>query len=195
MIRTVVLTETATGIGILLLLALPLNACLLLLPPLGIALNGTSSVLYGSVADLVSSDRRARSYALFYTVGISASALSPSCTACSATGAGCPCTLATIGVHRLHHPAADPRPSHAAHRHQPRSSRARLPEGTETRSDTVRCSDPASQVKLRRPSGSKRNSGHRGADIEAGRPGPLDARHRTTAEDLAHHQAPSSAAA
>ena len=76
-IRTVVITEAATGAGILLLLTLPLGACLLALPPLGIALNGTSSVLYGTVADLVSSDRRARSYAIFYTLGIGASALSP----------------------------------------------------------------------------------------------------------------------
>jgi MFS family permease len=76
-IRTVVVTELATGAGILLLLGLPLGACLVALPLLGIALNGTSSVLYGSVADLVSSDRRARSYAVFYTLGIGASALSP----------------------------------------------------------------------------------------------------------------------
>ena len=97
-IRTVVLTETATGIGILLLLALPLNACLLLLPPLGIALNGTSSVLYGTVADLVSSDKRARSYALFYTVGISASALSPFIYGLLSDWRGVPVTLATIGL-------------------------------------------------------------------------------------------------
>jgi MFS family permease len=76
-IRTVVVTELVTGAGILLLLSLPLGACLLALPVLGVALNGTSSVLYGSVADLVSSERRARSYAIFYTLGIGASALSP----------------------------------------------------------------------------------------------------------------------
>jgi MFS family permease len=76
-IRTVIVTEVATGAGILLLLFLPLGACLLVLPLVGIALNGTSSVLYGTVADLVASDRRARSYAIFYTVGVGASALSP----------------------------------------------------------------------------------------------------------------------
>jgi MFS family permease len=60
-IRTVVITEVVTGAGILLLLTLPLGASLVALPVLGVALNGTSSVLYGSVADLVSSERRARS--------------------------------------------------------------------------------------------------------------------------------------
>ena len=76
-IRTVVITEAATGVGILLLLTLPLGAILVVLPPLGIALNGTSSVLYGSVADLVAADRRARAYGLFYTVGVTSSATAP----------------------------------------------------------------------------------------------------------------------
>ncbi len=96
-IRTVVVTEAATGAGILLLLALPLGACLAVLPVLGIALNGTSSVLYGSVADLVHAERRARSYAVFYTVGISASALSPFFYGILSDWAGVAATLSVIG--------------------------------------------------------------------------------------------------
>jgi MFS family permease len=76
-IRTVLLSEAATGAGILALLALPLWACLTVLPVLGAALNGTSSVLYGTVADLVDMDRRARSYGVFYTLGVGTSALAP----------------------------------------------------------------------------------------------------------------------
>jgi len=45
--------------------------------PLGAVVNGTSSVLYGTVAELVPAARRARAFALFYTVAIGASALSP----------------------------------------------------------------------------------------------------------------------
>ena len=52
-IATVWLTEGSTAAGILALLPLPLDAALLLLPLIGVALNGTSSVLYGSVPDLV----------------------------------------------------------------------------------------------------------------------------------------------
>jgi MFS transporter, FSR family, fosmidomycin resistance protein len=96
-IRTVILTETATGVGILLLLALPLAAALALLPVLGIALNGTSSVLYGTVADLVDSDRRARSYAVFYTLGIGASALSPSIYGLVSDWGGVPLALTIVG--------------------------------------------------------------------------------------------------
>ena len=96
-IRTVIITEAATGAGILLLLTLPLGASLVLLPALGIALNGTSSVLYGTVADLVTSDRRGRSYAIFYTVGIGASALSPSIYGVVSDWGGVRLALAIVG--------------------------------------------------------------------------------------------------
>src|SRR5213079_300267 len=52
-IATVWLTEGLTAVTIVALLPLELDAALLLLPVIGIALNGTSSVLYGSVPDLV----------------------------------------------------------------------------------------------------------------------------------------------
>ena len=53
------------------LLALPV------LPLFGIALNGTSSVLYGTIGDFVDGARQSRAYGLFYTLGIGAGALSP----------------------------------------------------------------------------------------------------------------------
>src|SRR6266850_71976 len=76
-IRTVVLTEAATTVLILVVVAAPLSLALAALLPLGVALNGTSSVLYGTVADLVSSERRSRAYGLYYTATIAASALAP----------------------------------------------------------------------------------------------------------------------
>ncbi len=68
-IRTVVITEVATAVGMLLILVLPNFAAFAILPVLGMALNGTSSVLYGTVGDLVESDRQSRAFGLFYTVG------------------------------------------------------------------------------------------------------------------------------
>jgi len=97
-IRTVVVTEAATTAGILLLLVLPLGGCLVLLPVVGIALNGTSSVLYGTVADLVTSDRRARSYAIFYTVGVTASALAPLVYGIASDWTGIHTTLSVISL-------------------------------------------------------------------------------------------------
>ena len=77
-IRTVVLTEAATALGILALLPSPLPVALAILPLMGVALNGTSSVLYGTVADLVAANRRSRAYGLYYTLTIMSSALAPS---------------------------------------------------------------------------------------------------------------------
>jgi MFS family permease len=76
-LRTVVLTELATGLMIILTVALPLTWQMALLLPLGIALNGTSSVLYGTVAEFVCDDKQGRSFGLFYTLGSIASASSP----------------------------------------------------------------------------------------------------------------------
>jgi MFS transporter, FSR family, fosmidomycin resistance protein len=76
-IATVWLTEGLTAVVIVALLPLPLEAALVLLPLIGIALNGTSSVLYGSVPDLVSPARRARAFSIFYTGTIGAGALAP----------------------------------------------------------------------------------------------------------------------
>ena len=74
---TVVLTEGLTALGIVALLPLPLDACYALLPLIGVALNGTSSVLYGSVPTLVAPERRARAFGIFYTGTIGAGATAP----------------------------------------------------------------------------------------------------------------------
>ena len=76
-VATVWLTEAVTALGIVALLPLPLEAALVLLPVVGIALNGTSSVLYGSVPDLVEPARRPRAFGIFYTGTIGAGAVSP----------------------------------------------------------------------------------------------------------------------
>lgn len=76
-IATVCLTEGLTTIGILALLPLPLEAALILLPLIGVALNGTSSVLYGTVPELVEPAKRARAFSIFYTGTIGAGAFAP----------------------------------------------------------------------------------------------------------------------
>ncbi len=76
-IPTVWLTEGLTAALILALLPLPLNPALALLPFIGIALNGTSSVLYGSVPELVAPERRTRAFSIFYTAAIGAGASAP----------------------------------------------------------------------------------------------------------------------
>jgi FSR family fosmidomycin resistance protein-like MFS transporter len=76
-LRTVAVTEIATAVAIVLMLVLPLAACLVLMPLLGIALNGTSSVLYGTVPELTPRGQEARGFGYFYTLTIGADALAP----------------------------------------------------------------------------------------------------------------------
>ena len=68
-IRTIIITEVVTGIGIFAAVALPGIAAALLLPLLGVALQGTSSVLYATISDLVERERLPRAFGLFYTLG------------------------------------------------------------------------------------------------------------------------------
>jgi MFS transporter, FSR family, fosmidomycin resistance protein len=76
-LTTVLLTEGATAAGILALLPLPVGASLAILPIIGVALNGTSSVLYGTVPELVTVQQRETAFGVFYTGTIGAGALSP----------------------------------------------------------------------------------------------------------------------
>ena len=77
MMKTVWLTETSTALLIVTALYLPLAGLMLMLPVLGLVLNGTSSVLYGAVPDLASAGQRERAFALFYTGTIGGGALAP----------------------------------------------------------------------------------------------------------------------
>lgn len=97
-IRTVILTEVATGAGILGLLPLGPAWTYPLLPLLGVALNGTSSVLYGTVADLVTPEQRSRAYGLFYTLSIGFGAVAPFLYGFLSDGIGVPLTLGVVGV-------------------------------------------------------------------------------------------------
>ena len=77
LLATVVTTELGTTAAILTVLALPLAPSLALLPLLGVMLNGTSSVLYGTVPELVPAKRIERAFARFYTGTLGSSALAP----------------------------------------------------------------------------------------------------------------------
>jgi MFS transporter, FSR family, fosmidomycin resistance protein len=74
---TVLVTEGATAALIVGVLALPLTPAIALLPLLGVMLNGTSSVLYGTVPELTASHMTERAFALFYTGTIGAGATAP----------------------------------------------------------------------------------------------------------------------
>ena len=74
---TVIVTEAVTALFIMATDILPLHPMLLLLPLLGIVLNGTSSVLYGTVPELAPRNDTGRAFAMFYTGVIGAGGLAP----------------------------------------------------------------------------------------------------------------------
>ena len=97
-VATVWLTETVTALGIVSLLPLSLEPALMLLPVVGIALNGTSSVLYGSVPDLVEPSWRQRAFSIFYTGTIGAGAVSPAFYGLLGDAIGIPAALTVVAA-------------------------------------------------------------------------------------------------
>ena len=96
MIATVCLTEGLTTAGILALLPLPLEAALVVLPVIGIMLNGTSSVLYGSVPELVEPAKRTRMFGIFYTGTIGSGAVAPALYGLVGDAVGVPTALMVV---------------------------------------------------------------------------------------------------
>ncbi len=76
-IPMVVGTEVLTIVGILSLTWLPSSWIWIVLPFVGIVLNGTSSVLYATVAEMISPASRSRGYGLYYAITLGSGALSP----------------------------------------------------------------------------------------------------------------------
>ncbi len=70
-------TEALTTAGIFSLLWSPAPGLWILLPLVGIVLNGTSSVLYATVAEIISPSGRSRGYGLYYAITLGAGAVSP----------------------------------------------------------------------------------------------------------------------
>ena len=76
-VKTIALTELWTAGGIVAVVLLPNYVAFAVLPILGVALNGTSSVIYGTVGELVHDHRHARAYGLIYTLGSICGVVSP----------------------------------------------------------------------------------------------------------------------
>jgi len=74
---TVLVTEGGTAALIIAVMFCPLALTLVLLPLLGVMLNGTSTVLYGTVPELTPLQSTERAFALFYTGTIASGAISP----------------------------------------------------------------------------------------------------------------------
>ncbi len=76
-VASVVATEIATAALIVATCLAPIAAMLAIFPLLGTVLNGTSSVLYGTVPELAPKGNTGRAFALFYTGVIGSGAVAP----------------------------------------------------------------------------------------------------------------------
>lgn len=76
-LRSVAASEIITSLIVLGTAFTPLLVTYILLIPLGIALNGTSSILYGTVPELSKPQQQTRAFAIFYTASLGCGSLMP----------------------------------------------------------------------------------------------------------------------
>ncbi len=74
---TIAMSKVGTAIGMIAILLLPFEVDFVLLPILGVILNGVTTVTYGSVPDLVPPEKRTRAFSVFYTVTLAFLAAAP----------------------------------------------------------------------------------------------------------------------
>ena len=97
-VATIVAAQALTAAGTLAVLALPLTPTLILLPALGIALNGVTTVIYGSVPAYVAPERRTHALSVFYTVTIGTAALAPPFSGLVGDLVGVPVAMVAVAV-------------------------------------------------------------------------------------------------
>jgi MFS family permease len=76
-IRSIVLFELLTAIGILLVFYAQGDISFFLLPLVGVFLQGSSSITYGTVSNLVHTKQQSRGFSIIYTIASSASFVGP----------------------------------------------------------------------------------------------------------------------
>ena len=76
-VRALVLVELLSAAGIVAVLLAPAALALCLLPVVGVVLQGSSTITYGTVGDLVDERRHSRGFALIYTIVSGAAIVGP----------------------------------------------------------------------------------------------------------------------
>lgn len=97
-IPMVVGTEILTSAGIFSLIWLPSSLTWISLPMVGIVLNGTSSVLYATVAEMIAPSARSRGYGLYYAITLGSGAIAPMVYGLFTDFFGLSMTLVAVGL-------------------------------------------------------------------------------------------------
>jgi FSR family fosmidomycin resistance protein-like MFS transporter len=95
---TITICQTLTAAGIAALLLLPLELTLVVLPFVGLVLNGVTTVIYGSVPRYAAPERRGQALSMFYTITIGAAAVSPPVAGLVGDLIGIPGTVVIVAV-------------------------------------------------------------------------------------------------
>jgi len=93
-----VLAQLATALGLIALAYAPLTAAFIMLPFLGMFLQGSTSITYGSVSDMFDPARQSRGFALIYAVSGLSSVLGPVLFGLIADRGGLTQTLAGMAI-------------------------------------------------------------------------------------------------
>jgi MFS family permease len=97
-LATIVVAQALTAAGTLAVLVLPLSFALTLLPALGIALNGVTTVTYGLVPSYAPLERRTHALSVFYTVTIGSAAVAPPLSGLMGDLLGVPAAIVAIAL-------------------------------------------------------------------------------------------------
>jgi MFS family permease len=85
-------------VGIVVILLLPLQLTLIILPFVGLVLNGVTTVIYGSVPNYAAPERRTHLLSVFYTIAIGAAAVSPPVAGFLSDAIGIPGTVIIVST-------------------------------------------------------------------------------------------------
>jgi FSR family fosmidomycin resistance protein-like MFS transporter len=77
MVSSIVVAQALAAAGMLAVLLVPLIPALVLLPLVGVTLNGATTVIYGSVPNYAAPEKRTHALSVFYTATIGSAAISP----------------------------------------------------------------------------------------------------------------------
>jgi FSR family fosmidomycin resistance protein-like MFS transporter len=98
---TIAICQAFSAAGIVAILLLPLQFTLMVLPLVGLVLNGVTTVIYGSVPSYAAPDRRTHLLSVFYTLAIGAAALAPPIAGLVSDLIGIPGTLIIVSTMTL----------------------------------------------------------------------------------------------
>ena len=97
-VATIAVCQALTAAGIIAVLLLPLHYTLVVLPFVGLVLNGVTTVIYGSVPGYSAPERRTHALSVFYTITIGAAAVAPPAGGLIGDLIGIPSTLVIVCV-------------------------------------------------------------------------------------------------